>query len=305
MPLPPLPIQVQKKTIVLISGVVLGIVAIVMVNVYISQQRQLVEQQKQKELANMRANQAAVLVAKQDIPKGSVIAPAMLSAEIIPNKFVQPNAVTSLDRIAGLVTIAPISRGEQITLSKLASPNQSGTGGLASLTPAGKRAVSISVDNTSSLSGMIQPGNYVDVIAILPIPVKGPDGNVASQLGVIPLFQNVLILAIGSDTGGPREQESRYTTKAVAPSAGGGLITLALSPQEAGLIAFVQEQGRIRLVLRSPADAQTERIPPATWETLFQYIMPPQAQQPAEQKKAEDYVEVYRGMNKERVPLSK
>jgi hypothetical protein len=62
--------------------------------------------------------------------------------------------------------------------------------------------------------------------------------------------------------------------------------------------------------LRSPADAKVEPLPPANWDTVFQYIMPQVA---IEQKEAAEkglkpvteYVEIYRGLNKERVPLSK
>ena len=80
------------------------------------------------------------------------------------------------------------------------------------------------------------------------------------------------------------------------------LITLALSPQDAGLIAFVQEQGKIRLTLRSPADAKVEQVQPATWETLFKYLMPQnQTQEVVKPENPDDYVEVYHGLNKERV----
>jgi hypothetical protein len=45
-------------------------------------------------------------------------------------------------------------------------------------------------------------------------------------------------------------------------------------PQEANLLTFAQEaQGKIRLVLRSPADAQIEPAEPASWDTLFQKII--------------------------------
>ncbi|MDP3731693.1 MAG: hypothetical protein Q8R31_01495, partial [Candidatus Omnitrophota bacterium] len=86
-------------------------------------------------------------------------------------------------------------------------------------------------------------------------------------------------------------------TKAI--SAAGAGVTLALIPQEAALLSFVQEHGKIKLSLRSSEDTQKETIKPADWDTLFQYLYPSkdgtQGSRPM--------VEVYRGLNKEIVPL--
>lgn len=290
---------IEKQKIILIAGIVLALLAIVMTKMYLDQQKQAVEEQKKREIANMQANQAAVLVSKQNIPAGTVIEPEMLDTAIVPNRFIQPQAVTSLDRIAGMTTIAPISKGEQISLSKLTSSRRGG-GDLSGVTPSGKRAITIVVDNIASLSGMIKPGDYVDVLATIQIPVTGANGKLIEQMAVVPLFQNVLVLAVGSNTGGGNSLGSRYAEKSSGSE--NALITLSLGPQEANLIAFVQEQGRIRLVMRSPADAKVEPIAPASWETLFQYIAPQSMIEPVD---TNEYVEVLRGLNKERVPLSK
>lgn len=294
---------IEKQKIILIAGIVLALLAIVMTKMYLDQQKQAVEEQKRREIANMQANQAAVLVSKKDIPAGTVIEPEMLDTAIVPNRFIQPQAVTSLDRIAGMITIAPISKGEQISLSKLTSSRRGGGGDLSGATPSGKRAITIAVDNIASLSGMIKPGDYVDVLALLQIPVTGPDGKTVGQMAVVPLFQNILVLAVGSNTGGiVASSSSRYAEKQSSGGGGNVLITLSLGPQEANLIAFVQEQGKIRLIMRSVADAKVEPIIPASWETLFQYISPQSMEKPMD---TNEYVEVLRGLNKERVPLSK
>jgi pilus assembly protein CpaB len=298
-------IAIDKQKLILISGIILGIMAIVMTKMYLDQQEQALKEKAKAAIASMQSNQTAVLVAKQDIPQGAVIDAEMFETSIVPNKFVQPQAVTSLDRIAGMVTVAPISKGEQISLSKLTRDRKVVGGDLAGITPAGKRAISIIADNMASLSGMVKPGDYVDVLATIPIPTQGQDGHVATQPAVIPLFQNVLVLAVGQNTGTANlAAGSRYAE--AAPSGGGNdLITLALGPQEANLIAFVQEQGKIRLVMRSPADANIEPIAPASWDSLFQYIMPPQKDAPAPVVDTNEYIEVLRGLSKEKVPLSK
>ena len=273
-----------------------------MTKMYLDQQQQILQQKAKAAISSMRSNQTSVLVAKQDIPQGSVIEVEMLEASIVPNANVYPQAVTSLDRIAGMVTIAPISKGEQISLSKLARERKPDSGGLAGATPSGKRAISIVVDSIASLSGMVKPGDYVDVLAIIQIPTQGQDGKVTGQMAIIPLFQNILVWAVGQNMGVAASPSGRYAEN--APTSGGGLITLALGPQEANLVAFVQEQGKMRLVMRSPADAKIEPMAPATWESLFRYIMPPK-EPTAPAVDTNEYIEVLRGLSKERVPLSK
>lgn len=299
----------QKQRIILIIGFVLGLAAVVMIKLYLDQQRQMIRELETKKIQKEQANQISVLVAKKDIPKGATIDKDLLETSIVPKQYLQPQAVTSLDRVAGMVVVVPIGKDEQITLSKLKWPKEetSKGGSLSMSTPVGKRAITISVDNVSSLLGMIKPGDYVDVISTMSIPVPTQDGKLVGQATVMPLFQNVLILAVGQEFGASSAAADRY--KKEEKKEGVALITLALSPQEANLISFVQEQGKIRLVLRSPADSQSQPFQITTWDTLFNYVMPNREAAGADKTKSQRdetvYVEVYRGLSKEKMPLSK
>ncbi len=293
----------QKQRIILIIGIVLALMAVFMIKVYLGQQRELIKEEEKKKVAKMQESQVSVLVAKKDIPEGSVIDTGSLELKLVSKQFMQPQAVNSLERISGMVVIAPIVKDEQITLSKLKWPKEKGVGSLSAATPVGKRAITISVDNISALVGMIKPGDYVDVIAMVNVPVQTAEGKQTAQTAVMPIFQNILVLAVGQEIG---TAESRYKKEEKKVGEASSLITLALAPQEASLIAFVQEQGRIRLVLRSPADSQAQPFQATTWDTLFQYLMPKEGPKAGPQKEeAVSYVEIYRGLNKERMPLSK
>jgi pilus assembly protein CpaB len=304
----------QKQRIIIIIGILLAVAAVFMTKTYIDQQRQQVIEEAKKKIANIEQTlpktQVKVLVAGKDIPKGNIIAADSLTTSIIPEQYLQPQTVSSADRILGMVAIVQIAKGEQITLSKLVQPRQ--LGGLAEGTPIGKRAITISVDSLSGLGGMINPGNYVDVIALLPVPVTTVEGKQVNQMAVMPLFQNTLVLAVGQNTGTVSAPASgRKVQEADKRSEGSPLITLALTPQEANLIAFVQEQGKIRLTLRSPADAQVvQSIQPASWDTLFKHVLPQQQETRPQVSEtvasaSDSYVEIYRGLNKEKVRLGK
>ncbi len=294
----------SKQKMLIIGSVVFGILAVFFLNSYLQQQRQVAEEEARREI---RGNQTAVLIAKQDLPKGTVIEGNLLASVIVSNQDLQSQVATSLDRIDGMITTAQITKGEQIAMTKLAHMRQDSN--LAGAIPIGKRAITINADNISSLVGLIKPGDYVDVISLVPIPVQTPDGKQATQVGVMPLFQNILILAVGQDTGAAGKSEGRYKRDEKREAA--PLITLALTPQEANIIAFVQEQGKIRLSLRSPGDSQIQQMPPASWDTVIEYAMPNMVRKEAPQEvkkiepQAEGYVEVYRGLNKEKVPIYK
>lgn len=305
----------MRNKLSLILGIVIAVIAAYLVNFYITQQRRRDLEEVQKKLPKIEdTRQVPVLTAKQDIPKGGVMSQDVLDVKLVPEQFVQPQAVTSLDRVSGMITVALIAKGEQVTLSKLMSSKEAaGAGSLSMATPIGKRATTISVDNISAVGGMIRPGDYVDVVVIANIPVAVPGGKQAAQSAIVPLFQNALVLAVGQETAivSPPGEGGRYK-KSEERKEPSPLITLALSPQEANLLAFVQEQGKIRLSLRSPSDAKIEPIQPVSWDSLFHYIAPAQTELPAEQMPQQteavpapgESVEIYRGLNKERIPFS-
>lgn len=277
------------------------------------------EVKKEKEIRRKLASvpkekEASVLVTTKEIPQGVEVTNDMVEIKKMSADAAQPGTVRSFDRIKGMLTVIPIEKGEQITLNKLSYPSKGSA--LSDVTPAGKRAVTIAVDNLGALVGMIKPGNYVDVFAMIGVPVQGPDQKMTAQLAVVPVFQNVLVLGVGKTVGAPSpvaaSSDSRgRSTKSSSEeegSGGGGranaaqMITLALTPQEASIMAFVQEQGKIRILMRSPADTKIEPLQPANWDTFFRHVMPnavKDTQQP------EQVIEVYRGLNKENIPVYK
>lgn len=308
-------VNINKQRIVLISiAIVAALIAVMMIRGYLEQQRALIEKREKDRLAQVQANLTSVLIANKDIPAGTLITPDSLETSLIPNEFIQPKAVTSLDRIAGMTTIASILKGEQITQSKLAWPEQQKKeDSLGGKIPIGKRAITVSVDNISSLLGMIKPGNYVDVIAMIPVPTKMPDGKQTNQPVAVPLFQNVLVLAVGQQTSPvsyvPSAEAGRYKKEEVkaTPSLSSPLITLALTPQEANIIAFLQEQSKLRLILRG-LDTKIEAIQPVSWPTVLKYLENVLPKEPGkadltQEPQATEQVEIYRGLNKETVPL--
>ena len=67
-----------------------------------------------------------------------------------------------IQRVIGNVALVPIKKGEQLSLNKITEPNM--RTGLASQFAPGKRAMTLSVDETTSVGKLIQPDDQVIVI---------------------------------------------------------------------------------------------------------------------------------------------
>jgi len=289
-----------KQKLVLILGTALALITAFLVKIWMDQQRGIIEEAVKLQAAKQEERFMVILFAKAPIAAGDYIEPADVEKKEVPERQVLPQSVTSLDRIQGMVAIADIMQGEPITITKLAFPR--GATGLADVTPVGRRAITIAVDNIASLAGMVKPGDYVDVIVLISVPVQLADGSKMADNRVIPLFQNVEVLAVGQSTvGAGKRRAGRYTQDQSQEAQASPLITLSLTPQEAGLLAYISEQGKVRLVLRNPSDSKMEPLQITSLESLLKYLSPqtegPQMPQP------KDYVDVYRGLAKEKVPL--
>jgi pilus assembly protein CpaB len=148
------------------------------------------------------------------------------------------------DKLIGRGVIQPIYRGEWILSSKLAGENAGY--GLPSLIPPGMRAVSVRVNDTSSVFGFVLPGTRVDVLL-----TGEPQG--ASQTQTTTVLENVAVLANGTRLErGPGGGEPVSTS----------VITLLVSPDDAQKLTLASNQGRIQLALRNPLDTRQPHRPP-------------------------------------------
>jgi pilus assembly protein CpaB len=289
-----------KQKLVLILGTVLALITAFLVKVWMDQQQEIIKKTLEDQAARQQEKFMAILFARAPISAGDYVDAKDVERKEVPERQVLPQSVTSFDRIQGMVAIADIFQGEPITITKLAFPR--GATGLADVTPVGRRAITISVDNLASLAGMVKPGDYVDVIVLIAVPVQMADGSKMTDNRVIPLFQNVEVLAVGQSTVGVERKSGRYTPeKSQEAQSKSPLITLSLTPQESGILAYISEQGKIRLVMRNPSDSKKERLEITSLESLFRYLSP--QQEVAELPQPTGYVDVYRGIEKEKVPL--
>lgn len=179
----------------------------------------------------------SVLVAAQEIPARVTIVPAMLTTVTRPASAVDPDAISDPAQAVGALSLITIPAGAAITTSKIGHPADVGLP--VRLTP-GMRAVSIAVDKVKGVSGLIEPGDLVDVIA------DAPRGNGLPPHAVT-ILRGIRILAIGDQleysSATPSPSEENATT-----------VTLEVTPKQADLLTMADLNTTLRLALRSPKE---------------------------------------------------
>ncbi len=203
-----------------------------------------------------------VIIAKQDIAQGTEIQVKFLTLAKVPEKFIQPYATASPNELVGLISIAPIAKGEQLLKNKLRKPNEiASEASLSGVLTEDKRAITIGSDALTGVGGFIRPGDNVDILWTVKLPASQGGESVTMVL-----FQDVPVLAVANQMVGhasSNQENSRDYT-----------ITLALTPQEASLLLYAREQGRVQLSLRSPADkGKKVAIAPANSHNLMEAIL--------------------------------
>lgn len=122
-----------------------------------------------------------VVVAAQDLGRGTAVEEASLRVELVPVGFAPPGRVAEPAAVAGRTLVSDVAEGEAITRTRLAVAG----GPVASLVPAGLRAFPIRV---GSPAGTVRPGDHVDVLATFGGPRPYTD-TVASGLEVLTIVE--------------------------------------------------------------------------------------------------------------------
>ena len=141
--------------------------------------------------------------------------------------------------------------------------------GLPAQTRSGWRAISIPVSQVTSVSGLIRPNNFVDVIGTFHFPDAKGDSSLDTVTKTI--LQRVKVLATGADIGYAQQNGAQSGSSAAARSY--STVTLELTPKEVEMIIFAQQKGTLTLSLRSYEDPNiTTDVQSVDWAYLQQHI---------------------------------
>ncbi|MEA1938500.1 MAG: Flp pilus assembly protein CpaB [Pseudomonadota bacterium] len=207
-----------------------------------------------------------VLVASKEIETGTTLKKSNLEWQNWPeinieglDLITKPVDDQNLEpEVLGKIARSRILKYEPLTLDKVFDRDKAGF--LAGLIDPGMRAVSIEVKEWQSLTGLLLPGDRVDVI----VTVRARDLNDIDNLeGVgVPSYITETILAdikvLASDRTAAAEDEDSLEPPEV--------VTIEVTPEGAQIVAIAQRMGDIMLILRSairfeddPTDISTEQ----------------------------------------------
>lgn len=217
-----------------------------------------------------------VVVAADAIPASTRITEDMVVLKEISADAVLAGAFQDPAQVVGQVTRVPLVAGEQVIPTKVAATGAAITDAdnppLAYVVPEGMRAVSVQISSLIGASGLIRPGDYVDVILTVQVQEEEEDTTGGSATTnthrdqiARTILQNAQVLSIDQDVtlpaaaGDGGEAASSSDEDAITnPEA--TTVTLALSPVHGEVLTVAEAcgeafSGRLALALRGFGDS--------------------------------------------------
>lgn len=239
----------NKKTFLI--ALTLSLIAVLMVYSYIAR--------KESRLMEM-TTPITLVVAAKDIPAGTMLDTTLLKKIKMPKKYNQPGSGGEMDRFVDRITAVPILKETQILETMLSITEQ---GGVSEKIPPGYRGFSIAVSNVTAVAGLLQPGDFVDIMVTVETGAYSDGNQVSEEILTKTILQNVLVIAanqvstvkkVYSSVNFEGDEKSTLFSKTgkgqdLKPNL--RTITLALKPLDVQKMNLVQEVGSISIALRS------------------------------------------------------
>lgn len=206
-----------------------------------------------------------VLVARQDIPTGTVLSEAMVDRQPWPRNLVLEGFITAdapNASVIGMVARADFKSREPLIASKLVQKEDASF--LAASLGQGMRAVTLAVDSVSGVGGFVFPGDRVDILLTHAIgesdSAAAPSGSAgngafgATTAEVV--LPDVRVLAVNTRKNAPpAPRGSMVNINPVAsPDDAPANVTVEISQQDAKRLRLAEKNGTLSLALRSLQD---------------------------------------------------
>jgi len=196
-------------------------------------------------------NPVKVLAAAGYISANSEIDKNSVEFIELPAKFVTKAHITDIKQAESKLTIVPFIKGEPILMNKISDRGTE----LNMSIPTGLRAMTVSVDEESGVGFMIKPGDNVDILLTFETAE-----NQRLYTATATILQSVKVIGVGANFKG-NETQGDYNS-----------ITLALTQEEAEILTFAKDKGRINLALRPLGDRIKENVRLASFNDLMKQI---------------------------------
>ena len=208
-----------------------------------------------------------VVAAAHTLTVGAMLTPADVKLIAWPEKSPVPGAFAKVDDVVNRGVVSQVLENEPITPTKLAPVG--GGAGLPPTIPTGMRALSVRVNEVVGVAGFVVPGTHVDVCVTM------REGNDSTTRVVV---SNVQVL-----TAGTRYDQEKSKSGEPIPTS---VVTLLLTPEDAGRVVLATTSGQLMLTLRNPLDQEPTSTAPTRTATLFGGAAPPPPPRAASERPA-------------------
>jgi pilus assembly protein CpaB len=196
-------------------------------------------------------NTTEVLVAKRELPPGTILDAQALEFRPWPKELVEGAYYVKSEsdpaKLVGTVVRFPIPAGQPVTQGALVKPGDRGF--LAAALGPGMRAVTVPVSAQSAVAGFVFPGDRVDLILTQSV-AGGGDGPALKASETV--LRNLRVLATDQKTDKATDDKGNTIVTTYSN------VTVEATPKIAEKIAVAQTIGTLSLSLRSIADNQGE-----------------------------------------------
>jgi pilus assembly protein CpaB len=199
--------------------------------------RYLASLQQKADVQQQAVETRAIIIAARDIPARAKITPDMLIRSQRPGSEIEPGALADAKQAEGDIALITIPAGSTLTATKVGRPIEVG---LTYRLKPGMRAISIPVDRVKAVSGLIQPGDRVDVLAAVP---RAP----GVQPKAVTIIRGALVLAINQTLEMAGATPSPDSVNLVT-------VVLGISAAQSDLLTMADLNTTLRLALRSPQE---------------------------------------------------
>ena len=246
--------------------------AAVMTNTWLQQQQGQANQAAVAPAPIEAPKETRILVADGALTAGTILKPehlrwqawpedGLLDVYVVDGQAAANGDASNRESLLGAVVRAGMVDGEPITDKRVVRPGDRGF--LAAMLAEGHRALSVPVNAASGISGLIFPGDRVDVILSHSIRAEGAGRNERKASETV--LSNIRVLALDQRT------DDVDGERVVAKTA-----TLEVDPKEAEKLSLAQKLGDLSLSLRPIArdgDPKEPARPTFTTDTEISRVM--------------------------------
>ncbi len=253
----------SRRTLALVMAVALALLATLALYSYI---------QGLEDEAFKGSEVVEVFVAKQDIAAGvsgdTAGSQGLIERRTVPSKVRPTGAITSLTEISGKIAVVQIFKDEIIVSPRFQVPGAAA----ARVLPIGegKQAISLQVGQVPGVAGFIQPGDRVSLI--VQVPRRPGASATAANAGpfVKYLMQNMDVIAVGSRVAAQTAASAAQTPEQQAATQQACcILTFAVSPAQAEIIAFAALNSQMYFTLLPDAKQPAANTPGRSFVNLF------------------------------------